>query len=82
MARGACRDVADPSIFFDDDGRNMVAKLNVTEAKRVCTQECDQRISCLAYALEAGIDDGVWGGTTGEERRRMRSKRRVTLVSG
>jgi len=35
-------------------------------AKAVCGQ-CAVRANCLSYALEI-MPDGIWGGTTGEER--------------
>lgn len=76
MSRGACRDVADPSIFFADDGRKLSDKLNVAEAKRVCIEQCEFRLACREYALEADLHDGVWGGTTGDERMEIRRHRR------
>jgi len=33
------------------------------EAKRIC-RDCPVQIHCLAWALENGVTDGVWGGTT------------------
>ncbi len=63
-ARGLCLH-ADPESFFpsptEDPG----------PALAVCTR-CPVRGACLAAALDAGDSDGVWGGTTVEERRQMR----------
>ncbi len=39
-------------------------------AKAVCGP-CAVRASCLSYALEA-MPEGIWGGTTEEERRMAR----------
>jgi WhiB family redox-sensing transcriptional regulator len=39
--------------------------------KEVCV-DCGVRQECLAYALGGGLE-GVWGGTTDEERRGMRN---------
>lgn len=72
MQNGACRDVADPDIFFAEDGRKLSDKLDVMEARRVCTQECEFQAVCLDYALSSNIDHGIWGGTTPEERVAMR----------
>jgi WhiB family transcriptional regulator, redox-sensing transcriptional regulator len=44
-------------------------------AKAVCAR-CTVSAECLAYALEEGIREGVWGGTTGNDRRRIWSARR------
>lgn len=55
----------DPEVFFPtpvDDPAPAVA---------ICAG-CQVRGSCLAEALETGECEGVWGGTTPEERRVMR----------
>lgn len=39
-------------------------------ARRVC-QNCDVMADCLAYALAAREQDGMWGGLTPTERRRL-----------
>jgi WhiB family transcriptional regulator, redox-sensing transcriptional regulator len=40
-------------------------------AKRIC-RLCPVREECLAYAMDAPVDHGVWGGLTERERRRYR----------
>lgn len=40
-------------------------------AKRICGA-CEVRPECLAYALEHDEREGVWGGTSGTERRALR----------
>ncbi|RSD26442.1 WhiB family transcriptional regulator [Amycolatopsis eburnea] len=42
----------------------------IAQAKAVCAQ-CPVRSECLADALDAGLDDGVFGGLTAEERRQL-----------
>ena len=63
-SRGACL-AHDPEVFFpnaaDDPGPAVV----------VCAT-CSVRGACLAAALDSAECDGVWGGTTPEERRVMR----------
>jgi WhiB family redox-sensing transcriptional regulator len=44
-------------------------------AKSVCEQ-CSVRLACLEYALASREKQGVWGGTTGKERRRLLRQRR------
>lgn len=65
----ACRD-ADSDLFFPV-GTNGPALRRVNEAKRIC-QACPAQIQCLTWALDHGVTDGVWGGTTADERRAIR----------
>jgi WhiB family redox-sensing transcriptional regulator len=39
---------------------------------------CDVRIACLEHALASREKEGVWGGTTERERRRIIRQRRRT----
>jgi len=70
MSRGACQQ-ADPGLFFPVAVAGP-AKRQAEAAKAVCGP-CDVRASCLSYALEA-MPEGVWGGTTTEERRAARKR--------
>lgn len=66
--QGLCKGV-DPEIFYpvsDEDG---------DEAKAICA-DCPVRIQCLEYALIARERDGIWGGCTERERRRIIRQRR------
>lgn len=38
---------------------------------------CPVRLDCLKYALDTPVDYGIWGGTTQEERKQLRRKRRA-----
>ena len=42
-------------------------------AKIICSM-CQVRIECLEYAIEYKMDYGIWGGTTGNERKRLRTR--------
>jgi WhiB family transcriptional regulator, redox-sensing transcriptional regulator len=66
----ACRD-ADPDLFFPI-GTTGAALRQAEEAKRIC-RSCPVQIHCLAWALDSGVTDGVWGATTPDERRVIRS---------
>lgn len=73
--RGACRD-EDPELFFTlgnggPPSRAMLAQ--IAEAKAVC-RRCPVAASCLAWALETGVDHGVWGGMSDTERRALKRR--------
>lgn len=42
----------------------------VKHAKRICAG-CEVRAECLTEALENGEDQGIWGGLTRLERRKL-----------
>ncbi len=67
----ACLD-ADPDLFFPI-GTNGAALRQIEEAKRIC-RVCPAQVPCLAWALDNGVADGVWGGATEDERRVMRRR--------
>jgi WhiB family transcriptional regulator, redox-sensing transcriptional regulator len=69
--RSACLD-EDPELFFPI-GNTGPAILQIEEAKAVC-RRCDVREQCLAWALEAGQDHGVWGGLSEDERRALKRR--------
>jgi WhiB family redox-sensing transcriptional regulator len=50
------------------------------EAKSICAT-CSVREPCLEYALSNREADGVWGGATEKERRRMLRQRRKTAAA-
>jgi WhiB family transcriptional regulator, redox-sensing transcriptional regulator len=71
MSRGACRQ-ADPELFFPIATVKGPAARQVKAAKAVCTT-CAVCAMCLSYSLET-MPDGIWGGTTMEERRAARRR--------
>jgi WhiB family redox-sensing transcriptional regulator len=66
--RAACRGI-DPEIFFP------VTDEDAEEAKAICTM-CPVRQACLEHALANREREGVWGGATERERRRIIRQRR------
>jgi transcription factor WhiB len=64
----ACVDT-DPDSFFPEPGPGI--SQDIAAAKRVCAR-CPVRSQCLAYALEHHEPEGIWGGLTPPERRRLR----------
>jgi len=67
----ACRDT-DPDLFFPV-GTTGPAIEQIESAIAVCRQ-CDAQSACLEYALATNQDSGVWGGTSEEERRKLRKQ--------
>ena len=66
--QSACRGV-DPDVFYP------VSEEEAVEAKAICAV-CPVREPCLDYALTNREREGVWGGATERERRRMLRQRR------
>jgi WhiB family redox-sensing transcriptional regulator len=59
----------DPESFFPDmEVPGALTRAN--EAKKVC-KGCPYITECLEYALEHN-DDGIWGGTSKNERRKIK----------
>lgn len=69
----ACRG-QDPELFFPL-GVSGPALRQLNEAKLVCAG-CPVQFLCLEWAIQSGIEHGVWGGMSEEERRAL--KRRTT----
>jgi WhiB family redox-sensing transcriptional regulator len=60
----------DPDLFFplpaDDE--------QAAEAKAICSN-CVHRFACVEYAIANDINDGIFGGFTADERRKLRRRR-------
>lgn len=65
MDDAACKSAPNPDDFFPENGPAPDDKLDLCRA-------CPVRLQCLNYALENGIDDGLWGGMYGRARQRLR----------
>jgi len=65
----SCRHT-DPDLFFPV-GTTGLALTQIESAKAVCNA-CVAQISCLEFALSTNQESGVWGGTSEEERRKLR----------
>ncbi|MEV6409121.1 MULTISPECIES: WhiB family transcriptional regulator [Streptomyces] len=69
--RGLCL-TEDPDLFFPVGGVDSgPATIQTDEAKAVC-RHCPVTRRCLAWAVDAGPVEGIWGGTTEGERRALR----------
>jgi WhiB family redox-sensing transcriptional regulator len=72
-SRSACEGL-DPDIFYpasEDDAAS-------APAKSIC-ETCPVKEPCLEHALNNREREGVWGGMTERERRRMVRQRRKTV---
>jgi WhiB family redox-sensing transcriptional regulator len=61
----------DPEAFFPEQG------VRIRKVRGVCNR-CEALDECLTYALDRELDndwDGVWGGTSPEQRRRNKRAR-------
>ncbi|MGP3963259.1 WhiB family transcriptional regulator [Nonomuraea sp. 3N208] len=72
-AYAACQD-ADPGLFFPITWDDHPGQPN-DQARRIC-QGCPVQQACLDWALRTGEPEGMWGGTTPAERRRLRARER------
>jgi WhiB family redox-sensing transcriptional regulator len=72
--RAACIE-EDPELFFPV-GNSGPALTQIAEAKAVC-RRCPVSSDCLTFALEVGLDAGVWGGMSEDERRALKRRSRA-----
>lgn len=68
--RAACQGL-EAAIFYPAD------ECEAVSAKQVC-DGCAVQSRCLEHALDTREHDGVWGGYTEKERRRIQRQRRRT----
>ena len=72
MARGKCHDLPRETFYPD-------SSVGVARARRICAR-CPVRETCLEYALNHHIADGIWGGTSERQRSRLQQERREHSV--
>jgi WhiB family redox-sensing transcriptional regulator len=63
-ARAAC--VGSGLDFHPERGEDV-------RAQKECCGGCEVRVQCLNYGLEHGEKQGIWGGLSERERRKLRS---------
>jgi WhiB family transcriptional regulator, redox-sensing transcriptional regulator len=69
---GACLS-ADPELFFPISSSGS-SSAQIALAKAICAV-CRVQAECAEFALAHRDMDGIWGGTTDEERRKLRRAR-------
>jgi WhiB family redox-sensing transcriptional regulator len=62
----------DPELFFPT-GETGPALAQIEQAKNVC-RRCPVTEECLRWALDTGVDSGVWGGMSEVERRELKRR--------
>lgn len=72
VLQAACKD-SDPEIFFPSIGSELVKKLD--QAQQICSV-CPVQPECLEYAIENNLDEGIWGGLSGNQRIIIRRRNR------
>lgn len=70
MGAAACKGM-DTSLFFPETSNSKQA----VETKNVC-RGCPVREECLNYAILNKEKRGIWGGTSGIDRRKIRGRRK------
>jgi WhiB family redox-sensing transcriptional regulator len=66
----ACAEI-DGDLWFPEKGEAYKA----SNAVKVCNS-CPVKKQCLAYAVNNGIRDGIFGGKSAEQRARMKNPKR------
>lgn len=62
-------------------GNTVGAQLQAADAKAVC-RTCPVAEHCLQYALQQRIDEGIYGGLTESERRRIHKRKTARAYTG
>jgi len=65
----------DPNLFFPEYYNDLEA---VEKAKTICGN-CWIKDECLEYAMQTSNLDGIWGGTTPRDRKRLRQSKTSTM---
>lgn len=71
----ACQGVSDPEIFFPV--KTTVIEDTTVLAKAICGK-CPVKLDCLSHGLHHE-KDGIWGGTTPNERQSLRKKLKIVF---
>lgn len=62
--------------FHPDNETAELSLIEQRDAALFCNTACPVQAECLAFALNVGEENGVWGGTTETERRLLMRKDR------
>jgi WhiB family transcriptional regulator, redox-sensing transcriptional regulator len=71
----------EPELFFPTAGEHTPpGRAQYAKARAVCAS-CPVRADCLDYAIEAGLDHGMFGGMTPGERRELARRSQVAATA-
>lgn len=73
MEHAACAHIRNPDLFFPTESGGLHQR-QVNAAKALCST-CPVTTDCLQRALDLHPTEGIWGGTTEQERRQMHPTR-------
>lgn len=59
-----------PDVWHHDDLRSAAAKADTKAAIALCNT-CVSEADCLAWAIEHGVNEGIFGGKTARQRREI-----------
>lgn len=81
VAVAACR-TEDPALFYPPGNGRFLTSNDPGDyaAGRAICKGCPVRPECLEHALRVPETEGLWGGLTPPERKRLRSARRAATA--
>jgi WhiB family redox-sensing transcriptional regulator len=65
-----------PHIFYPEDNTNWQNKAEEVRVAKAMCGTCPMMKECFTYGVVSQQPYGIWGGTSAEDRRDMKSKRR------
>ena len=68
-----CAKISDKDYFFPDTKRELSQRIKFLQ--ELCAQ-CPHRKQCLKFAVDNHIIEGVWGGTTPNQRKKLITKKK------
>jgi WhiB family redox-sensing transcriptional regulator len=77
MERAACKGTDTDAVFYPE-----IPHMSAGDEARAICAVCPVREQCLEYAIDNHEPDGIWGGKTWRQRRRLVTARRRELEEG
>lgn len=68
-----CANLSDKDYFFPESKREL--KERIDSLKELCSQ-CPHKAQCLQFAVDNHITEGIWGGTTPDQRQKLITKKK------
>lgn len=66
----------DPDTWFSENVRSIPERNQLTEQAVAICQVCPHMVECLQYAVDNNINDGIFGGSLPDERKRNADKQK------